>query len=38
MFKFIKKLFNKSERVTVYKGGKAYYFKTFEKAIAFMLM
>ena len=38
MFKFLKRLFKKSEKVTVHKGGKVYKFKTFEKAIAFMLM
>jgi len=37
MFNFIKKLFKKRERVIVYKYGKAYKFKTFEKAVAFML-
>ena len=38
MFKFIKRLFKKSEKVTVHKYGKDYKFKSFEKAIAFMLM
>ena len=38
MFKLIKKLFKRGESVTVHKGGKAYKFKTFEKAIAFMLL
>lgn len=38
MFKLIKKLFKRSERVTVHKNGKAYKFKTFEKAIAFMML
>lgn len=38
MFKLLKKLFKKSKSVTVHKGGKAYKFKTFEKAIAFMLL
>ena len=38
MFKLIKKLFKKSESVTVHKGGKAYKFKNFEKAIAFMML
>lgn len=37
MFKLIKRLF-KSESVTVHKNGKAYKFKTFKKAVAFMLM
>jgi hypothetical protein len=38
MFKLIRKLVKKSEKVTVYKNGKAYYFKTFEKAMAFRVM
>ena len=38
MFKLIKKLFKKSEKITVYKYGKAYKFKNFEKAIAFMML
>ncbi len=38
MFKLIKRLFKKSERVTVYKNGKAYSFKHFNKAMAFMTM
>lgn len=38
MFKLIKKLFKKSERVAVYKNGKEYKFKDFKKAVAFMLM
>lgn len=38
MFTLIKKLFKKSAKVTVYKCGKAYKFKDFNKAVAFMLM
>lgn len=38
MFKLLKKLFKRGERVTVHRCGKAYKFKTFEKAIAFMMM
>lgn len=38
MFKFIKRLFKKSEKVTVHRNGKAYKFKTFEQAVAFMLL
>ncbi len=38
MFKLIKKLFKQSKSVTVHRGGKAYKFKTFEKAIAFMML
>ena len=37
MRKLFKRLFKKSEKTTVYKGGKAYKFKSFEKAIAFMM-
>lgn len=38
MFKLIKKLFKGGEKMTVYKNGKAYNFRSFEKAIAFMLV
>ena len=38
MFRLIKKLFRRSAKVTVYKRGKAYKFKDFKKAIAFMMM
>ena len=38
MFKFIKRLFKRAKKVVVHKNGKAYKFKTFEKAIAFMMM
>lgn len=38
MFKLIKRLLKKSERSTVYKNGKKYKFKTFEKATAFMML
>ena len=37
MFEFIKRLFKKPQYVTVNKNGKVYKFRTFEKAIAFML-
>lgn len=37
MFNFIKKLFKKSQKVTVHKYGKDHKFKTFEQAVAFML-
>lgn len=38
MFKLIKKLFKRGETTTVYNGGKAYKFKSFDKAVAFMLL
>lgn len=37
MRKLFKRLFKRAERVTVHKGGKVFKFKTFEKAVAFML-
>lgn len=37
MRNLFKMLFKKSEKTTVYKGGRAYKFKSFEKAIAFMI-
>ena len=37
MLKIIKKLFKKSANYTVYKHAKTYKFKTFEKAVAFMM-
>ena len=38
MFKLIKRLFEGGEKMTVYKYGKTYKFRSYEKAIAFMLM
>jgi hypothetical protein len=37
MFRLIQKLFKRSEKVIVYKHGKAYKFRDFSKAVAFML-
>lgn len=37
MRKLFKRLFKRAEKVTVHKGGKTYKFKTFEKAVAFMM-
>lgn len=39
MFKFIKKLLKRRKRKLniVYKNGKAYKFRSFEKSVAFML-
>ena len=37
MRKLFKRLFEKRGTVTVHKGGRAYKFKTFEKAVAFMV-
>jgi hypothetical protein len=38
MFTLIKKLFKSEEKATVLKNGKTYRFKTFEQAVAFMMM
>lgn len=38
MRKLFKRLFKRAKKVTVHKGGKVYRFKTFEKAVAFMLI
>lgn len=37
MKKLIKRLFKRTEKVTVCKHGRTYKFKTFEMAIAFMM-
>ena len=37
MRNLFKRLFARAERVTVHKGGKVYKFKSYEKAIAFMV-
>lgn len=37
MRNLLKRLFKRRVRVTVHRGGRVYKFKTFEKAVAFMM-
>jgi hypothetical protein len=37
MGKILKRLFKRAQKVTVHKGGRVYKFRSFEKAVAFMM-
>lgn len=37
MRNLFKRLFKRAEKMVVHKGGRIYRFKTFEKAVAFMM-